>query len=224
MEQENRNSFKDYLSAWGKFFASGYFIKNISIYVGSIVLFFIIVFLCLKVYTRHSQKVSVPSVEGLTVDEAIKLLEQRKLTYEISDSIYNSSAKPGTVVTGGQIPRAGFNVKEGRKVFLTIKAWGKEPTTLPGVINVSLSDAQMQLLQAGLILGKVTRQPGKFKDYVVEARFKGAKISVGKPLFKGDVVDLVVQEGEDDRDDSYDYLDNSPSSDFSDSDDGIDNF
>jgi beta-lactam-binding protein with PASTA domain len=229
MEQENSNTFKDKMKAWGKFFVSAYFIKNICILVVSIILFFIIVFFSLKAYTRHSQKVSVPSVEGLSINEAIKLIKDRGLDYEISDSVYTSSAKPGTIVPGGQIPPAGYSVKEDRKIFLTYKAWSKEPTKMPRVVKMSLVDAQQQLISCGLLLGKVTKQPGRFNDYVIEARFKGAKISEGKELVKGDVIDLVVSERSEDRlrDDSYDYLDDSNSDSDSDVDaldNGIDNF
>lgn len=108
MAQENTNSFKDKLKAWGKFFISAYFIKNFCIWLGSILLFFVIVFLALRVYTRHSQEVSVPSVEGMTLEQAQKLILERKLEPVISDSVYNSSVAPGTVIPGGQIPRAGY--------------------------------------------------------------------------------------------------------------------
>ena len=194
MAQENTNSFKDKLKAWGGFFISAYFIKNFCIWLGSIMLFFVLVVMGLRIYTRHSQKVSVPSVEGMTIEQAVKIIEDRKLEAVVSDSVYNSSAAPGTVIPGGQIPRAGYNVKEGRKVFLTYKTWSKEITEMPDLNGRSLVDCQEQLRLRGLLLGNVKKEKGPHNDLFKEARINGAKISKGKKLYKGDVIDLMMWE------------------------------
>ncbi len=207
MAQENTNSFKDKLKAWGKFFISAYFIKNFCIWLGSILLFFVIVFLALRVYTRHSQEVSVPSVEGMTLEQAQKLILERKLEPVISDSVYNSSVAPGTVIPGGQIPRAGYSVKEGRKVFLTYKTWSKEITEMPDLSGRSLVDCQEQLRLRGLLLGNVKKEKGPHNDLFKEARINGAKISKGKKLYKGDVIDLIMWEKDDNSDDSDSFSD-----------------
>ena len=159
----------------------------------------IIVFVGLRIYTRHSQKVSVPSVEGMTIEQAQKIIRERNLEPVVSDSVYGGNAKPGTIIPEGQIPVAGFQVKEGRKVFLIYKAWSKEPVKMPAVEGISLNDAKMQLVQAGLLPGKITKQKGRYKDLVLEARFNGAKISQGKSLSKGDIIDLVISEGEEEE-------------------------
>jgi len=197
MAQEKSNSFKDKLQAWGKFFISAYFIKNFCIWLASIILFFILVFVGLRIYTRHSQKVSVPSVEGMTIEQAQKAILDRRLEPVVSDSVYNSSANPGTVIPGGQLPRAGYSVKEGRKVFLTYKTWTRESTEMPDLSGRSLADCQEQLRLRGLLLGNVKKEKGAHNDLFKEARINGAKISKGKKLLKGDVIDLVIWEKDD---------------------------
>ncbi len=230
MAKENSYSFKDVIKAWGKFFISTYFIKNFCIWLASIVLFFILVFVGLRIYTRHSQKVSVPSVEGMTLDEAKKIILERKLVPEITDSVFGGSSKPGTIIPNGQIPTAGYSVKEGRKVYLTYKAWTKELVDMPTVTNISLKDATRRIESCGLLLGKVTRKKAKFKDFVLEARFNGAKIPQGEgqpfKLHKGDVVDLVVSDGSEDQNSATDFSDEDSNSDsnFDKPDNGIDEF
>ncbi len=39
---EQKHSFGDWMKAWGKFFISPYFIKNILIYIGTIIVFFVL--------------------------------------------------------------------------------------------------------------------------------------------------------------------------------------
>jgi serine/threonine-protein kinase len=201
MAQENTNSFKDKLKAWGRFFISAYFIKNFCIWLASVLLFFIIVLVGLRVYTRHSQKVSVPSVEGMTIEQAQKIIQERKLEAVVSDSVYNSTAASGTVIPGGQTPRAGYLVKEGRKIFLTYKTWSREATEMPDLAGRSLVDCQEQLRLRGLLLGQVKKEKGPHNDLFKEARINGAKISKGKKLLKGDVIDLIMWE-KDDKSDS----------------------
>ena len=74
----------------------------------------------------------------------------------------------------------------------------------------------------------------KFKDFVLEARFNGAKIPQGEgqpfKLHKGDVIDLVVSDGSEDSSSGSDFSDGGTFDDDSDGgsfnkpDNGIDEF
>lgn len=197
---EQKHSFGDWMKAWGKFFTSAYFIKNILIYIGTIIVFFLLVVLGLKWYTRHNEQISVPSVENMTIQEAEQLLRSRKLNPQVIDCTYNSSVKPGHVIPGGQQPVAGYAVKEGRTVYLTYMAYGKEPTSMPRIVGESIETAKSELARCGLILGKVTEEKGHAN--VHGAKYKGAAISAGQELHKGDVIDLVVGKGDEDDEES----------------------
>ena len=59
MEQEG-NTFMDTLKAWGRFFISRYFIKNICIFIATVLIFILLVVQGLKWYTHHTEKISVP--------------------------------------------------------------------------------------------------------------------------------------------------------------------
>jgi beta-lactam-binding protein with PASTA domain len=72
----------------------------------------------LRWYTDHGEYVSVPELKGLSVEEAIRALQERNLDYLVIDSIYDRKAAPGSVFD--QSPAFESQVKEGRQVFLTI--------------------------------------------------------------------------------------------------------
>lgn len=200
MEQEG-NTFKDTLKAWGRFFTSSYFIKNICIFIATVIIFLLLVVQGLKWYTHHTEKISVPSVEGLTVAEARQIIKERGLEAVVNDSTYectSKSIKPGQVIPGGQQPTPGYQVKKGRKIYLTYLAYTKQPATMPNIDGESMETAKSLILGAGLIPGKITERESPHKNLVLEARFNGAKVSAGKQLSKGDIIDLIIGKGEED--------------------------
>ena len=200
MEQENNSSFMDYLKAWGRFFISRYFIKNICIFIATVLVFILLITQGLKWYTHHTEKISVPSVEGMTVAEAKKIIKERGLEAVVNDSTFecaSKSIKPGQVIPGGQQPTPGYQVKKGRKIYLTYLAYTKQPATMPNINGESVETAKSLILGAGLIPGKITEREHPHKGLVLEARFNGAKVSAGKQLHKGDIIDLIIGKGED---------------------------
>lgn len=193
MEEQN-NTFGDKLRAWGRFFISGYFIKNILIYIATIAVFLILVVQGLKWYTRHNQQISVPAVENMSIDEAKQLIRQRGLVPEVIDCTYTGSVDPGKIIPGGQQPIAGYAVKKGRTVYLTYKAFSKRPVKLPNILE-SFETAKSELSRCGLILGKVKEEEDETVlsgSRVLEVRFGGKKISEGHELHEGDVIDLTI--------------------------------
>lgn len=200
MEQENNSSFMDYLKAWGRFFISRYFIKNICIFIATVLVFILLITQGLKWYTHHTEKISVPSVEGMTVAEAKKIIKERGLEAVVNDSTFecaSKSIKPGQIIPGGQQPTPGYQVKKGRKIYLTYLAYTKQPATMPNINGESVETAKSLILGAGLIPGKITEREHPHKGLVLEAKFNGAKVSAGKQLHKGDIIDLIIGKGED---------------------------
>ena len=200
MEQENNSSFMDYLKAWGRFFISRYFIKNICIFIATVLVFILLITQGLKWYTHHTEKISVPSVEGMTVAEAKKIIKERGLEAVVNDSTFecaSKSIKPCQIIPGGQQPTPGYQVKKGRKIYLTYLAYTKQPATMPNINGESVETAKSLILGAGLIPGKITEREHPHKGLVLEAKFNGARVSAGKQLHKGDIIDLIIGKGED---------------------------
>ena len=109
-----------------------YLIKNLTI---SIVVFLVVLIVTiylvlgyLKSYTMHNESVTVPDIKGLLYDDAVLKLEEGEFRYELVDSIFDRTKKPGEVVI--QIPAPNSQVKEGRKIYITINARSKKTIKL----------------------------------------------------------------------------------------------
>lgn len=72
----------------------------------------------LRGYTRHSERIAVPSVVGMDRSGAGVALEAEGLRPVVIDSLYNAKGQPGAVVE--QDPAAGVEVKGTRNVYLTV--------------------------------------------------------------------------------------------------------
>ncbi|MCE5284948.1 MAG: Stk1 family PASTA domain-containing Ser/Thr kinase [Pelosinus sp.] len=99
-------------------------------------------------------EVVVPNVVGKQVEAAKSLLETQKLKVSISEA-FNEQVPVGYVVS--QTPEAGSTVKEQRTINLVVSK-GSEITVVPDLRGLSRRDAELQLKNAGLKLGRVDEQ------------------------------------------------------------------
>ncbi|MFQ5335347.1 MAG: PASTA domain-containing protein, partial [Flavobacteriales bacterium] len=72
----------------------------------------------LDYYTNHGESLTVPDFEGLKIAELDEFCKAHQLNYVIIDSIYDLKRERGTVAD--QIPPPESQVKEGRKIYLTV--------------------------------------------------------------------------------------------------------
>ncbi len=168
-------------------------IRNILILV---VVFFIVFYgslIVLRFYTHHGEALSVPDARGLSIEDAGKLLESRKMRWHLSDSVYVTSAAPGTVVS--QNPEPNAKVKENRNIFLVINAMMPEKVKMPNVVGVSLRQAQSILTSSGLNVGKLRYEPDIAQNNVLRQVFEGKVITPGTEIIKGSNIDLVLGQG-----------------------------
>lgn len=144
--------------------------------------------------TNHGETITVPNIEGKSIDELEEFLARKSLRYEIGDSTYSEDFDPLTVIK--QYPHAGAKVKEGRKIFVSVNR--KEPPSVPvpNLIDGSVINAEAVLKSNQLRRGKIELVPGPF-NVVKEMRFKGKVIQPQARVPKGSVIDLVVMMGDD---------------------------
>ncbi|MDO5618466.1 protein kinase domain-containing protein [Kocuria sp.] len=90
-------------------------------------------------------QVSVPSIEGVSQDEATSRLENAGLSAGQITTEFSDSAE-GTVIAVS--PVVSTKVDEGSSVDLTVSA-GAEPTEVPSVVGSSIDDATSQLEDLG---------------------------------------------------------------------------
>lgn len=146
----------------------------------------------LKSYTKHGQNIFTPSFTGLNLQEAQKLADDKNIKISVIDSVYEGYGEPGTVID--QTPKSNFMIKEGRNIFLIIKAKGQKMVTMPNLHSVSLIQARSEIESNSLKIGKIKYQPSKFNDLVIEQKVNGKIIETGTTLPAGTKIDLIVGE------------------------------
>jgi eukaryotic-like serine/threonine-protein kinase len=158
-----------------------------------IALFLAFFFLYLPWSTNHGQSIVVPKLQGMKLDKLEDYLDDRDLRVEVSDCVFVAGMEPLTVIS--HYPKEGANVKEGRKIYVTISAERAPLIHMPKVTDLSLHSAEMQLKQVGLMKGELNFKPDLAENTVLEQLFNGAKIEPGTMIPKGSMVDLVVGNG-----------------------------
>jgi eukaryotic-like serine/threonine-protein kinase len=169
------------------------FRKNILLAVGILVALLIFALLIMRIYTMHNRSVAVPDYTDLPVEDVAKYSKQRKLEYELFDSLFVAEKEPGVVID--QHPKAGSLVKKRRKVYLTINANTPGKIPMPDLVGITLREARTKITVAGLELGSLSYRYDMAKNEVLEQLIQGKIIEAGDTVLKGSAVDLVLGKG-----------------------------
>lgn len=137
--------------------------------------------LFLDSWTNHGKTSTVPQVKGMSYSQASLVLGEADLEAEISDSIYDRYAAPGTVIESW--PRAGAVVKRGRQVYVTITAFSPKMITISmPVIGVSSRQAISYLEALGITSIRLVSVPSQYPDLVENAYTSEKTLNVGTSL------------------------------------------
>lgn len=171
--------------------------KRILLHIGLMIIVAVAIgwlaMLWLDVWTRHDSTISVPSVKSMTFDNAARMLADEGLVAVLTDSVYDKSTRPGTVIE--QNPKVGTVVKEGREIYLTINAFSPKMVTLPTLTDISVRQAKSIL--EGLEIKNVVekRVPSDFQDLVLGVYYKGRRLSPGARVPVNARIEIEVGEG-----------------------------
>lgn len=168
------------------------FRKNLLIATGSILFFLIFIFYSLGFYTHHGEGLPVPKLKGLTVENAVKLLEDKGLRYQINDSIYLIDQAPGIVVE--QDPDPNTNVKTNRTIYLIVTRDAPN-TRFPDIMGRTFLEVRSILNNYQLKVGDTIYRSDVAKDVILEALFGGNTLSKGQSIPKGSVINLILGDG-----------------------------
>ena len=168
------------------------FRKNLIYAIILIVVFFCVVYIGLRIYTKHGDAQEVPLLKGLSITEAKKILDDAELEYQI-DSVYQMDAKPGMVIE--QNPSAKALVKSGRTVYLTIITEVAPDVEFPNIIEKNIIEARTILNNASLKIGDTIYINDIARDVVLDAKFSGQSIKQGRMIAKGSKITLVLGNG-----------------------------
>ncbi|MDE6541548.1 MAG: PASTA domain-containing protein [Muribaculaceae bacterium] len=163
------NSNKSFIS---RFYASHPIISHLlMIFLAGLLLIWAAM-IFLNVWTHHGSTSVVPEIKNLSYASAAEVLQNNNLGIEISDSVYDRSTPPGTVLESW--PKAGAVVKRGRQVYVTITAFSPKMVriTMP-VTGVSSRQAVSYLRGLGITGIRIVHVPSMYPDLVESAKVDG---------------------------------------------------
>ncbi|HEX8549361.1 MAG TPA: PASTA domain-containing protein [Cytophagaceae bacterium] len=147
----------------------------------------------LPMATNHGETIAVPKLTGLSLSEIESVLNSKNLRYAVNDSSYAPGKKPLTVLS--QHPLEGTQVKENRKIYISISTKNPPKVKMPKLIDGSLKSAEISLKSYNLFLGNVKFVSSPYLNLVVDQKVNGKSISAGTLISKGSKVDLEVGNG-----------------------------
>lgn len=145
------------------------------------------------VYTRHGFTVPVPDFTGQSVFELDAFVADKKVRYQIVDSIYDPKEKPGTIIR--QDPEKETQVKEDRVVYLYVTSVLPPLVEMPKLVDRSLRQAIAMIESYGLQANPPTYVADPCKNCVLRQLHDGREIAPGTKLKKGSKIDLVIGKG-----------------------------
>ncbi|MDT0688864.1 PASTA domain-containing protein [Salegentibacter sp. F188] len=149
----------------------------------------------LEYSTNQDQRIKVPDLARMSLDNVEDRLDEMDLRFEILDSAnFNPDFPRYSVIE--QVPEPGKFVKENRKIYLTLNPSGYRKVTIPNnLIRKTRRQVEPTLRSLGFEIGDVTYKPDIAEDAVLEMRHKGQLVEAGDELMKTSVIDLVLGDG-----------------------------
>ena len=179
---------------WLQFFKSKSFFKQLVIAFLGLVIFIFGLQWWFGFTTNHDQKIEVPNLNKLTIEEVSKKLKELKLDFIVIDSAsYNPNYPKNSVIE--QFPEPGDFVKEKRKIYLTLNPSKYRDVTIPDLNGRTKRQAVTQLQSIGFKIGESFYVRDIGKDVVRGLRYKGKRVKSGDKLPKNTTIDLILGDG-----------------------------
>jgi len=177
-----------------KFLKSKVFFKQLAIAVIAVVVLCFLLLKWLDVTTNNGEFITVPDLKGKSLKTVQIELEDKDLVMQVQDSAnYNPKYPKHSVIE--QDPLAGAQVKENRKIYLTLNPSGYRKVAVPDIMRSTFRQAKPTLEALGFKVGEKTYIDNIGKDVVLGIKFKGKNIKTGFKLPYTSVIDLVLGNG-----------------------------
>lgn len=145
--------------------------------------------------TNQDQRIEVPDLAKMNLDNVEDRLNEMDLDFEILDSAnFNPDFPRYSVID--QVPAPGKFVKEDRKIYLTLNPSGYRKIEVPNnLIRKTRRQVEPTLRSLGFEIGEISYKPDIAEDAVLELRHKGKLVEPGEKLMKTSKIDLVLGDG-----------------------------
>ena len=178
-----------------QFIKSKSFFLQVAIAIVGILVFTFALKYWLGYSTNHDQKIQVPNLHKMSLENVDSKLKELNLDFVVIDSAsYNPEYPKRSVIE--QTPESGDFVKEKRKIYLTLNPSKYRDVSVPYLNGKTKRQATSHLRSIGFNIGThpvSVRDIGK--DVVRGLRYKGRILSKGDKLPLNSIVDLVLGDG-----------------------------
>ena len=103
-------------------------------------------------YVHSIATITVPNITGLSLKKADDIVKNSKLRVADVREVYNEKVPKGYIIS--QLPFAGSEVREGRRLYITVSR-GIEKITVPYVIGKQERDAWLDIMRLGFNVGDI---------------------------------------------------------------------
>tara|TARA_B100001057_G_scaffold462443_1_gene515405 strand:- start:4809 stop:5255 length:447 start_codon:yes stop_codon:yes gene_type:complete len=145
-------------------------------------------------YTKHNNYIEVPNLSGIKLDEAIEIIDENNLRFEVLDSSKFFVEIPNFSIIS-QIPKEFELVKKNRKIYLNVNPKDFQKITLPNVIQITKRNAESILTAIGFQIKEYSYIDNIGKDMVLDVIYNGEKILPGQKIPLNSEVDLILGNG-----------------------------
>lgn len=147
----------------------------------------------LEIHTNHGKEIAVPNVINKSVHDAIRILDDSGLEYEVDSFKYDPRYRPFQVL---QIyPSPGSRVKDGRTIILKVNPKTYAQVSVPDILDRYKGLAFRQLEQVGLKVGDTIYEPSIQRDAVIRMMYNGTVLKPATLLPRFSTIDLVIGAG-----------------------------
>lgn len=148
--------------------------------------------------THHGESLTVPKLQGLTLQEVESLLLPRDLSFVVADSGFDANQPLHTVLS--QKPKPYEQVKLGRTIYLSLNSEQAPMVVVPDIFKASLKNAEQLLASYGLRLGEVSYIPhlnsGQVLQVIIDSiSLTPEMLAAGYEVSKNTLVNLAVGDG-----------------------------
>lgn len=166
---------------------------NLIVAIGMFVGLIWLTFRWLEYHTDHLKEIPVPNVIDKSIHEAIKILDDSGLEYEVDSLQYNPKFKPLQVLKMYPVP--GAKVKHSRTIQIIInpKTWA--PVQVPDVLDRYKGLAFRQLEQVGLKVGDTIYEPNIQRDALIRMEMNGQEVKPGSLVPYFSTINVVIGTG-----------------------------
>ena len=162
-------------ASWFDRLRSNPILWNLTLIAVVLIALIVLSYIALAVGTRHGMRRRVPDFTGLTLKDAQYYASQKGLKIIVNDSLY-VPAYPGGMVLE-QLPKGGVDVKESRKIYLTINSFAQKKLPMPYVAGRSLRQAKNMLEGSGFGIERLEYVEDMATNYVLGQYLGGVEIT-----------------------------------------------